>query len=55
VQKEKAAVDTDDQAARAWLLDIQSKLYTWSRDHPGEAWRDIRCEASNVVLGSSVS
>jgi len=34
-------VDTDDQAARAWLLDIQSKLYTWSRDHPGEAWRDM--------------
>jgi group II intron reverse transcriptase/maturase len=39
--KEKEAVDTDYQADRAWLLNIQRKLYTWSQSHPDEAWRDM--------------
>ena len=34
-------MDTDYQAEQAWLLDIQSKLYAWSRNHPGECWRDM--------------
>src|SRR5690606_21290863 len=25
----------------AWLLDIQRKLYTWSRNHPDEAYGDL--------------
>jgi group II intron reverse transcriptase/maturase len=38
---EKQAVDTDYQSDRLWLLDIQRKLYTWSKHHPDEAWRDM--------------
>ena len=34
-------MDTDEQADKTWLLDIQRKLYTWSRNHPDEAWRDM--------------
>lgn len=34
-------MDTDEQADRAWLLDIQRKLYTWSRAHPDDAWREM--------------
>lgn len=34
-------VDSGEQADTAWLLDIQRKLYTWSRNHPEEAWKDI--------------
>lgn len=30
-------MNTDYQADKAWLLDIQRKLYTWSRAHPDEA------------------
>lgn len=39
--KEKRAVDSVHQADQAWLLNIQCKLYTWSRNHPAEAWRDM--------------
>ncbi len=39
--KEKQAVDIDYQADEAWLLDIQRKLYVWSRSHPEQAWRDM--------------
>jgi len=39
--KEKRAVDTDHQVDKAWLLDIQHKLYTWSRVHADDAWRDM--------------
>jgi group II intron reverse transcriptase/maturase len=39
--KEKQAVDTDYQADEVWLLDIQRKLYVWSRNHPQQAWRDM--------------
>lgn len=41
MQKEKQAVDTDYRADEAWLLNIQRKLYAWSRSHPGERWRDM--------------
>ena len=34
-------MDTDHQADKAWLLDIQRRLYTWSRTHPDEGWRDM--------------
>lgn len=34
-------VDTINQTDKAWLLDIQRKLYTWSRVHPEGAWRDM--------------
>lgn len=39
--KEKQAVDTDYQAAQVWLLNIQCKLYAWSRGHPSERWREM--------------
>jgi len=39
--KEKQAVDTDYQTDKVWLLDIQRKLYVWSRNHPEQAWRDM--------------
>jgi RNA-directed DNA polymerase len=41
MRKEKSAVDTDDQADKTWLLDIQHKLYAWSRAHPDDAWREM--------------
>ena len=34
-------MDTVYQADKAWLLDIQRKLYTWSRTNPDDAWRDM--------------
>src|SRR5260370_38043095 len=39
--KGEPPVDSGEQADKAWLLDIQRKLYTWSRNHPGEAWQDM--------------
>ena len=39
--KEEQAVDTDYQTNEEWLLNIQRKLYTWSKDHPDEAWGDM--------------
>jgi len=41
LHKERQAVDTDYQADKAWLLNIQRKLYMWSRNHPDAAWRDM--------------
>jgi retron-type reverse transcriptase len=41
LRKEEPPVDSGEQADKAWLLDIQRKLYTWSRNHPGEAWQDM--------------
>ena len=34
-------MDTVYQADEAWLLNIQRKLYKWSRNHPDQAWRDM--------------
>ena len=34
-------MDTVYQADKVWLLDIQRKLYTWSRSNPDDAWRDM--------------
>lgn len=34
-------MDTDRQADEAWILDVQRKLYQWSKAHPGEGWRDM--------------
>lgn len=34
-------MDTDYQADKAWLLDIQRKLHAHSRSHPDEAWREM--------------
>jgi RNA-directed DNA polymerase len=39
--KEKRLVDSSSQADKAWLLDIQRKLYTWSRANPDDAYRDL--------------
>lgn len=41
MRKEKSTVDTDEQVDSAWLLDIQRKLYAWSRTHPDDAWREM--------------
>jgi RNA-directed DNA polymerase len=34
-------MDFDHQADEAWLLNIQRKLYSWSRGNPDEAWGDL--------------
>lgn len=34
-------MDTGHQADRAWLLNVQRKLYQWSRGNPEEAYRDM--------------
>ena len=34
-------MDTVYQADKAWLLDIQHRLYKWSRAEPDEAYRDL--------------
>jgi RNA-directed DNA polymerase len=34
-------VDAAYQADKAWLLDIQRKLYAWSRAEPDDAYRDM--------------
>jgi RNA-directed DNA polymerase len=39
--KVKELVDANYQADKAWLLDIQRKLYTWSRANPDDAYRDM--------------
>ncbi len=36
--KEKQLVDSNYQADKAWLLDIQRKLYTWRRGIPTMRW-----------------
>ena len=40
-RKEKVTVDSVYQADKAWLLDIQGKLYRWSRVEPDSAYRDM--------------
>lgn len=40
-KSEERSVDADQQADKAWLLDVQRKLYQWSRDNPGEVYRKL--------------
>ena len=37
---EERSVDSDHQADEAWLLDVQKKLYQWSRTHPDDVYRE---------------
>lgn len=34
-------MDTDHQADEAWVLNVQRKLYQWSKANPDDAWRDM--------------
>ena len=34
-------MDTDHQADEAWVLNVQRKLYQWSKTNPEDAWRDM--------------
>jgi RNA-directed DNA polymerase len=34
-------VDTDAKADKAWLLNVQRKLYQWSRGTPGGQYREL--------------
>jgi RNA-directed DNA polymerase len=34
-------VDSDHRADAAWLLNVQRKLYQWSREHPSEQYREL--------------
>jgi group II intron reverse transcriptase/maturase len=34
-------VDTDHQADEAWVLNVQRKLYQWSKANPDDAWQDM--------------
>lgn len=38
---EERPVDSDHQADNAWLLNVQMKLYQWSREHPAESYREL--------------
>lgn len=40
-EKEEQLVDSSYQADHAWLLDIQRKLYKWSRANPDDAYGDL--------------
>ena len=40
-ESEERSVDADQQADKAWLLDVQRKLYQWSRDNPAETYRKL--------------
>lgn len=40
-EKEEQLVDSSYQADKTWLLDIQRKLYTWSRANPDQAYGDM--------------
>jgi len=35
------SVDTDVKADSAWLLDVQRKLYQWSRENPEGAYHEL--------------
>jgi hypothetical protein len=35
------SVDTDHRAAEAWVLNVQRKLYQWSKANPDDAWREM--------------
>jgi RNA-directed DNA polymerase len=34
-------MDMDRQADEAWILNVQRKLYQWSKENPGGQWRDM--------------
>jgi RNA-directed DNA polymerase len=34
-------VDTDAKADKAWLLNVQRKLFRWSRESPGGQYREL--------------
>ena len=34
-------MDTDAKTDNVWLLGVQRKLYQWSRENPGEAYREL--------------
>ena len=34
-------MDTDARTDKAWLLDVQRKLYQWSRENPEGQYREL--------------
>ena len=52
-------MDSDNQADKAWLLDVQRKLYRWSKETPegayGDVWnwvtdpRNLRCTWHSIA------
>jgi len=38
---EKTSVDSDPQTERSWLLNVQAKLYQWSKAHPDAPYREL--------------
>src|SRR5215471_14223324 len=41
VETEEPSMDLDDQADEVWLLNVQHKLYQWSRTNPEGCYRDL--------------
>ena len=41
LQPEERSVDSDLQTDTVWLLGVQRKLYQWSQQNPGEAYREL--------------
>lgn len=41
LKPEERSVDSDLHTDTVWLLGVQRKLYQWSQQHPGEAYREL--------------
>lgn len=41
LKPEEQSVDSDFQADKAWVLNVQRKLYQWSKANPNEAYREL--------------
>jgi group II intron reverse transcriptase/maturase len=41
LKPEERSVDSDFQTDKAWLLSVQQKLYQWSQQNSGEAYREL--------------
>lgn len=41
LEPEERSVDSDLHTDTVWLLGVQRKLYQWSQQHPGEAYREL--------------
>jgi hypothetical protein len=38
---DERSMDLDHRVDRAWVLDVQRKVYQWSREHPDDVYREL--------------
>src|SRR5713101_2232517 len=41
LKSEQRSVDTDQRADEVWMLNVQRKLYQWSRENPNDNYREL--------------